>query len=389
MARANAARDASNDAWNEASNNASNDASDPKPRGPSRGARTRADRRAPDIIAIERGSQAGVEMAFGTPLCAVGSGLDADLVLMRDDLAAEHVILERNGRSGTVHALAEGVSVDGRPVPPNGCRRARLPARIEIADTALLWSRAPRPPRVPYRALALTGAASVALFAGLAASPVISGQLADAIAPMRETTRNVEILMFHSDDRLPSAGPATPDPMPPDLITTASIPSPAGSASNERAAPATSVLRDPAERRPASPLPDALSVDALSLFERHLRSLGAPALAGIALRDEAGTVVADGVIPPSSLAEWIDAQAWFDGRFAGAATLRNLVRAEEPKAASAPAIDAVWAGDTPYVVVDRERLAVGSVTRDGWKIVAIATGEVTLARDGRAVTMTF
>ncbi|MGI9498677.1 MAG: SctD/MshK family protein, partial [Geminicoccaceae bacterium] len=68
-----------------------------------------------------------------------------------------------------------------------------------------------------------------------------------------------------------------------------------------------------------------------------------------------------------------------------------LVADVEPAEKETPpklAIEAVWAGDDPYLVAGGRRFFVGAAIGDGWTIGRIGAGEITFKRGDRSFSLT-
>lgn len=61
----------------------------------------------------------------------------------------------------------------------------------------------------------------------------------------------------------------------------------------------------------------------------------------------------------------------------------NGVVVKEDKQPSAIAVEAVWHGTEPYLLIGGQKYFVGALLADGWAVNRIEEGRVLLSRNGR------
>nr|WP_153443121.1 hypothetical protein [Sinorhizobium terangae] len=95
-----------------------------------------------------------------------------------------------------------------------------------------------------------------------------------------------------------------------------------------------------------------------------------------------GVVSAKGTVPSASVTSWQKVQQWFDHRTKGAQILVNEVLVKDEKAPSSIAIEAVWRGPLPYLLISGQKYFVGALLDSGWTVSRIEDGRVLLSRNG-------
>ena len=105
-------------------------------------------------------------------------------------------------------------------------------------------------------------------------------------------------------------------------------------------------------------------------------------------RGSSGNIVATGVVEPQNLDKWRETIRWFDAQGGGPLLLNNVTRADQPTLL--PAFRAVWLDAKPQVVLlNGQTATVGDTISGGWKIEAIEPGGVVISRDGRTSKIAF
>lgn len=287
---------------------------------------------APYRFEVQSGLYAGLsgEMAAGSRL--IGSGLDADLVFVEQELEPHHLRVSLSEDSVEIEALAPGVTVDGVGKVAVGTPLSLpLPATIHAGAMSIRWSAQAEAQAVPaaYARLS-TPTLAVASLGFLALAVALSTIVYNASA----------------DASIASA------PVAAEL------------------APKLAVSR-----------PDDQSTRAAAqALQGEIEKAG---LLNIRVGSGPGVVTAEGTIEPSLVAEWQKLQQWFDHGSNGALTLVNGVVVKEEKPPSSIAVEAVWRGTQPYLLVRGQKYFVGAMLDDGWMIHRIEEGRVLLSRNGR------
>lgn len=101
-----------------------------------------------------------------------------------------------------------------------------------------------------------------------------------------------------------------------------------------------------------------------------------------------GSVRAGGHIAPSQEAAWREVEHWFDGAYGGRAVLVDQV---DMSAGSAPlAVQAARPGTDGYVIDgDGNKLFVGAIVKDGWRLESIGNDRLLLRRDAQTMSLRF
>lgn len=266
----------------------------------------------------------------------IGSGLDADIIFIEQGLAPQHLRITFLADSIDVETLAAGISVQGKGDIAAGERVVLpLPVVIDVGAMSMLWSAegaAPAEsvdtPRLSIRILAFVLLGSVGIGAlSMIFSYYVSADVSSANSP-------------------------------------AAIPKPklTENADNQMAVAAARDLQLEAARA---------------------------GLLNIKVDWAKGVVTAEGTVSSASATSWQKVQEWFDHRTNGALTLVNKVITKEEKAPSAIAIEAVWRGSSPYVVIDGEKYFVGALLDGGWTIDRIEDSRVLLSRNGHVASLPY
>jgi type III secretion protein D len=287
---------------------------------------------APYRFEVQSGLYAGLsgEMAAGSRL--IGSGLDADLVFVEQELEPHHLRVSLSEDSIEIEALAPGVAVNGAGKIAAGDQfTLPLPVTIHAGAMSIRWSMLAEAEAAPTAysrfSTPTLAVASLGLLAlAVALSTIIYNASADAsIAP----------------------------------------------------APAVAEL---APKLAVSRPDDQSTRAAAQALQGEIEKAG---LLNIRVGSGPGVVTAEGTIEPALVPEWQKLQQWFDHGSNGALTLVNGVVVKEEKPPSSIAVEAVWRGTQPYLLVRGQKYFVGAMLDDGWTIHRIEEGRVLLSRNGR------
>ncbi|MCA1408273.1 hypothetical protein I6F26_29255 [Ensifer sp. IC3342] len=267
----------------------------------------------------------------------IGSGLDADIIFVEQGLASHHFRITRLDKSIEVEALTAGLSMEGNRNIAAGERIvAPLPVVIHAGAMSILWSvpdAAPADligiPRLSISVLALVLLGSLGI-------GVLSAIFSDY--------GNAVVVSAHLSN---------------------------------------------GEREPKLPdnrTDDQTVVTAAKDLQQEVDRVGLP---NIKVSSAKGVVTAEGTVTSASAISWHNVQQWFDHRTKGALALLNRVVIEDEKAPSAIAVEAVWRGPLPYLVINGEKYFVGALLDDGWMVERIEDGRVMLSRNGRLAALTY
>ncbi|WP_040637791.1 MULTISPECIES: SctD/MshK family protein [Microvirga] len=275
------------------------------------------------------------QLAPGTNV--IGSSFDADIVFVEQGLAPHHLSITLRVNSIEVEALAAGCNVESSGnIAAGECSVVPLPAVTDLGAMSILWS--------------VQGA-----------EPAGS-----SIAP-----------------RLSIPVPA--------LVLLGSIGIGAVSAILSYYGSAGALSANSPDARPESKLTYNLGdnqtiVAAARDMQQEVDKAG---LLNIKIGSAKGVVTAEGTVTSASATSWQQVQQWFDQRTEGALTLVNRVITKEEKSPSAIAIEAVWRGPSPYVVVKGEKYFIGALLDDGWTVDRIEDRRVLLSRNGRLASLAY
>jgi type III secretion protein D len=304
-------------------------------------------------VAIESGLHAGACQTLPAGRLVIGSGIDADICLADDGVAPDHAVIDLRRDGLVLEALAADVAVDGGVLRAGTACALTLPSVLELGDIRLRLADpaapAERAPRIDLAAgLLRSRRAYAAAAAALAVCTflVVPNPVADA-----------------------AIGRNAPDP-----AATASVPAP------EAAPLAAKPLGLKSAARKTG------SAEAVKAVAAEVERAG---LLNVTVAPGNGVVTATGTIEPAAAARWQGVQQWFDERFAGDLTLVNAVAVKAERLPSSIAIEAVWRGDRPYLIVRGQKHGLGSLLDGGWAIERIEAERVLLKRDGRLVAVRY
>ncbi|WID99713.1 hypothetical protein QO058_30440 (plasmid) [Bosea vestrisii] len=291
---------------------------------------------------VQSGHYAGLSETMSAGVRVIGSSLDADLVFVEQGLEPQHLRVTLEPGRIAIEALAPGVLLDSvGEIAPGETVESHFPALVQVGTMSMRWADEsaplPAPANTAHLASATTVAAALIAFVAIAGTMTfIYGATADARAP---TT----------------------------------------SAANVSEAAST--------RKFASARPDGGgSTAAAQSLQAEVEKAG---LLNIRIGSGPGVVAAEGTIEPGLVPEWQKLQQWFDRRYTGALTLVNGVAVKEEKLPSSIAVEAVWQGTQPHLLVRGQKYFVGAMLDDGWTIHRIESDRVLLSRDGRLAAVRY
>ncbi|MGI9435281.1 MAG: SctD/MshK family protein [Geminicoccaceae bacterium] len=314
---------------------------------------------------IESGLHAGVVQRFAPGMYTIGSELESDVVLSDPDVASLHVVMELDYRGLRLEPLKGPVSVDGEtaPLDPGAERNLPLPATFRIGK-ARISIKAPHDAVRSKTRLRL---------AALATSTAVLGMVGlFTFGPMAGSVDSVE-KPVHREDVAQS--PTAPDP------TTAM-------AADQTSDPSTI---DEADRAVADAALHDVAFDEVTLDDvaGDLRKrLASAALDDIDLVLAGDRLVARGTADPDMMGEWQSVQMWFDTEHAGQFLLVSEVAPAEKQEPPQLAIEAVWLGDTPYLLAGGHRFHQGAAIGEGWVVEHIGADEIKLKRGDQLFSLT-
>ncbi|TKT55071.1 EscD/YscD/HrpQ family type III secretion system periplasmic domain-containing protein [Rhizobium sp. LC145] len=293
----------------------------------------------PAIVATKPGALAldvlsgihhGVRAPIDAEACTIGSSPNCDLVLSDRDIAQEHLQLRFYGRQVAINAIGGGVIVEGRPALQRGfgCR-VKLPVTLVIGDAKLRIARdassGPAIKRWPYAAVVVVA---------LAMMPIVAVQAGiSGLLPQK---------------------PALPS----DRLTVGSVPAATAPSDGE----------------------------IVGTLQQKIAEAG---LSNLTLSADGRRIDVSGQVPPDRMEAWRDVQRWFDRSHGGRYVLTSLVSAAAVTDAPKFVFQAVFFGNTPYVVDARgERRYPGAALQDGWMLKSIEDGQILVVRGGQEFKLT-
>lgn len=285
------------------------------------------------------GLYSGLSGKTGMGSSLIGSSLDADLVFIEQGLEPHHVRVTPDGSSIEIEAFATDVRIEGREtIAPKERVVVPLPTLIHLGEMSIRWSIEGSKQGgsigrwvVPTVALASVLISSVAV----GAVSTTFSQTDEAVALSADVARGRQVAM-----------------------------------------------------KPAPSAPNDLTNDAAA--EQLQQEVERAGLFDIKVRSEGGSVVtADGTVTPGLLPKWKELQQRFDDRGNGAYVLINTVAVKEEKTPSSIAVEAVWRGADPYLVIAGQKYFVGALLNNGWTVNGIEEGRVLLSRNGRLAALPY
>jgi len=268
----------------------------------------------------------------------VGSGLDADMIFVEQGLEPHHLRIIAQRDSIEVEALAANISIDGLASITSGeSVRVPLPAVIHAGAMSIRWSTEDvQPVASSKRSRSSIIALSLVLLSSVVIGTVsiILSPGDRAVVPSTQASRAVEIATKPTVDHF--------DP---------------------RAA-------------------DEMAVSLRQEIERA-------GLLDVKIGRGPGVVTAEGTVAPNLVAKWKEIQQWFDRQTNGTTTLVNAVTVKEEKMPSSIAVQAVWRGSEPYLLIAGQKYFVGALLSNGWTVDRIEDGRVLLSRNGRSAALPY
>lgn len=271
----------------------------------------------------------GGKAPVGTSL--IGSGFDADMIFVEQELEPHHLRVTLVGNSIEIEALGAISTTAGEGEVAAGERVVHsLPVVVHAGAMSIRWS---MQNAVQDRAIGLSRA-SIPAMALVLLSLVAIGALLPVV--------------FKASGGAPGANAPTASELAPKLR-----------------------MNRPNDRH---------AQDAAELLKQELDKAG---LFDIRVGPGPGFVSAEGTVTPATVAKWQELQQWFDRRTNGELTLVNGVLVKEDKQPSAIALEAVWRGVQPYLLIGGQKYFAGALLADGWSVNRIEEGRVLLSRNGR------
>ncbi|MDI4231938.1 hypothetical protein OZ411_03810 [Bradyrhizobium sp. Arg237L] len=309
------------------------------------------------VLAIGAGLYAGTSQGLPAGTYVIGGVVEADVVLIGENLAPRHAIVIIDDDKARVEALADGVSLAGYGALKVGHPvTVTLPFELSIAGVVMSWTRAASKSNTALAAardLRLLSGGRLRSAAVLSVAVVIVAAIASNLAAVATGSAGsfIDLSLHPPMSAAPSGGSARP----------------------ERAAQLSA--------QPAGAIKDAAEE-----LTREVEKVG---LLNVTVEAGSGVVMARGSVEPGVVGQWQNVQQWFDQRFKGEVLLVNGVAVKAEKLPSSLAIEAVWRGAQSHLVIRGQKYLEGAILDDGWTIQHIEAERVVLKRDGRLVAVRY
>ncbi|MGZ2402912.1 SctD/MshK family protein [Rhizobium ruizarguesonis] len=267
----------------------------------------------------------------------IGSGLDSDIVFVEQRLESHHfrITFLRDSIKVEVEAVAAGISIEGRGDIAAGERVVLpLPVVVHAGTMSILWS-------APDAAQA--GSTGIPRLLIPMVAMVLVGLLGIGA---------LSAIFFYG---------GSPDTL---------------SANSPGAEPA------PIINRPD----DQVNQATAKALQQEVDRAG---LRNIKIASANGVVTAHGTVMPALVARWQKVQQSFDHRTSGALTLVSGVAIKEEKAPPSIAVEAIWRGALPYLLIGGQKYFVGALLDDGWTVDQIEDDHVLLSRNGQLAALPY
>ncbi|MBY3517397.1 hypothetical protein HFN76_35685 [Rhizobium laguerreae] len=274
--------------------------------------------------------------APGTNL--IGSGLDSDMVFVEQRLEPHHFRISflHDSMGVEVEAVAAGISIEGRGDIAAGERVVvPIPVVIHAGTMSILWS------------------APDAAQAGSTGMPSLSISMVAMVLVGLLGIGAFSAFFFYGDSYTFSAN-----------------------------SPGVEPASEQITNRPD----DQVNQAAVKALQQDVDRAG---LHNIKIASANGVLTANGTVMPASVARWQKVQQWFDHRTSGALTLVSGVAIKEEKAPPSIAVEAVWRGALPYLLIGGQKYFVGALLDEGWTVDRIEEDRVLLNRNGQLAALPY
>jgi Inner membrane component of T3SS, cytoplasmic domain/Inner membrane component of T3SS, periplasmic domain len=335
------------------------------------------------IVQVKSGLHAGVTQDLPPGRYIVGSADDADLVLSDAALAPQHYVIETLGFTLRIEALADGVQVGESTLLSTGesCAVARA-VEILAGDVHIVWT--PPGETSGHPAVRRRVTNSLHLLFGVmvifgAQTLFFAQPIADASIMRTLTIQHAVHAGIVTGSQAGTLASAASTPLVSTPPATTGSTAPAESA----VAPAPKAATKPEVKKPE------VKIDLVTVAAELNRRAQDAGLVDIKVAADASTITAAGTVDPKALSRWQDAQQWFDQRFEGQVTLVNRVTVQVETLPASLAIEAVWRGTHPHLVIRGQKYMEGAMVDGGWSIQRIEAERVVLVKADRLVALRF
>ncbi|MEM7042026.1 MAG: FHA domain-containing protein [Pseudomonadota bacterium] len=314
---------------------------------------------------IKSGIHAGTVQRLSPGIYTLGSELDADIILSDTSIKPVHLLLEFDHRGLRLEPLQGAIAIEGESaeLTPGGERNLAFPGIFSVGETSIRITAPQDDVRKRRRVRSMAIAAGAVLLA------VVGLQL---VGPFGGVGDSPTIAATSSLD--------SPPDMDGQADNGASVQSIKAKADHSSAGADVEDGASEAALEPEITLDDA----AAALRER----LAADGFANVDVKTAVDRIMVSGEAEPARMDAWQDIRFWFDSAFGQDILLIAHVEPAEEETPPLLAIEAVWAGDEPYLIAGGRRFAVGADIGDGWTIERIAADAITFRRGDRSFSLT-
>ena len=300
------------------------------------------------ILSVVSGLHAGSECVLPSQPFTIGVDPAADVILHDDGIAPIHLVLEAEGGDLRINIRADGVVVEGTALENGETVLAAFPVGITLAGVQLLCR----------------GPASATPEIGVLDDVVIV-RPASALLPRTTAGRAaaaglIFVLIAVVSGRMLSGG----------------------STAHAAVSSSRAIVEDGIGRYGPPPTAKDLRLKTM----QKIRMLG---IAGMGLDVDAGIVTMTGHLDVSDGPKLHALELWFDRRFGDNAVLLSQVVMGHNDPPPAIALESVWAGPNPNILVHGRRYTEGDSLPDGAVIEKITEQNVQLLQNGRQYVLSY
>jgi type III secretion protein D len=318
------------------------------------------DSKTSDIVTcmhVSSGIHAGSSVVMSETSAVVGGDTEADVVLLDEGIAAQHVRLEQKNALLVIQALAPGVVVNGEALSVDTICDAYFPVLLDIGPVSIRIVGPPPPTPAVVHAFSIV--APKALRRPMASHAII----------LLMALTGAGLVGYPLSGWWVGSSP----------VQTASTPEPATKivqSSLNIALPFQEVPLTSPTMKPE------MAADIIR------KSIAAAVLPNLAVSVAEGHVEVSGVLTPEEQNKWQMIQKSFDEQYTGQVLLIDSVSIAAVPPAPRLGFEAVSLGKDPYVVVAGRRHKTGSVI-DGWEITTIERNHITIRRGTQSVSLAY